>query len=83
MAKKKVASTGEPAAKRPGKGGPRKGAGRKSVHDGGTFKLGLRVPQDVVQFASDVGPTQSAAITAAVRMSASYRNWKDGQQSVQ
>ena len=69
MAKKKAAK------KRPGKGGARAGAGRPRKNIGGSVKVSLNLPVEVVQFASESGLSLSEAISQAVKESPQFRIW--------
>lgn len=65
------------AMKKPGRGGLRPGAGRKSLHEGGTKMVGGRVPVDVADWIAASGLSQTEAITQAVRTSPAYRIWRE------
>ena len=76
MAKKKALKSTGKAKKKPGKGGSRPGAGRPKKNAGGSVKISLNLPVEVVQYASQAGLSLSEAIAQAVKASPQFQIWQ-------
>jgi len=74
MAKKK-------AAKKPGKGGSRSGAGRPKKNLQGSVKISLNLPVEVVAYATQTALSLSEAIAQAVKASPQFRIWRGENQT--
>ena len=75
-------ATRKTTKKRPGKGGPRPGSGRPPIHEGGTVKLSVRLPMDLVEWFKSSGLSQSEAIVQAVRASPAFVKWQAEQRRI-